>query len=63
MLSLIDDSVKKALGNLEFIDRLEKIDVQETYLSRRDFAAFLAKENSETRQLLGELGLMVTAPK
>ena len=63
VLSLIDDSVKKALGNQEFIDRLEKIDVQETYLSRRDFAAFLAKENSETRQLLGELGLMVTAPK
>lgn len=63
VLSLLDESVKKAVSNQEFIEKLEKIEVQATYLSRRDFIAFLSKEDSETRQLLRELGLLVAAPK
>lgn len=63
VLNLLDENIKKALSSQEFIEKLEKIDVQATYLSRRDFSAFLNKEDSETKQLLRELGLIVATPK
>ena len=63
IVNLYDDLIRKALADSDILDKLEKIEVQPTYLSRRDFIKFLAKEDGEMRPLLRDLGLAVTAPK
>ena len=63
IVNLYDELVRKALADKDILEKLEKIEVQPTYLSRPDFIKFLAKEDSEMRPLLRELGLAVTAPK
>lgn len=63
IVELYDNLVRKALTDKDVLDKLEKIEVQPTYLSHRDFTKFLAKEDSEMRPLLRDLGLMAASPK
>jgi tripartite-type tricarboxylate transporter receptor subunit TctC len=63
IVELYDDLVRKALMDKDILEKLERIEVQPTYLARRDFIKFLAKEDGEMRPLLRELGLVVASPK
>ena len=63
IVEFYDDLVRKALADKDILDKLEKIEVQPSYLSRRDFIKFLAKEDGEMRPLLRDLGLAVASPK
>ena len=55
--------IQTVLTNSEVVQKLKKLEVDVTYKAPNEFSAFLKKEDSEMRQLIKELGLMVASPK
>ena len=55
--------IQKVLTNAEVVDKLKSVEIQVSYKPPQEFAKFLKKEDSEMKQLIMGLGLMVTSPK
>ena len=63
ILRQIVETVRKVLTDPEVVEKLAKIDIQVSYMPPNQFEGFLKKDDAAMRELIRDLGLMVTAPK